>query len=224
MTNVRLVFSTLVFALCVHPSAVAQTVSQYREYALESSLASVTKTSGTSEREARTLHERPARIQELEWRRPYSSAGLGRPDPVRHILFSFYNDQLYRMIVTYDRDRVEGLTNDDIVQSLTATYGVPQPPARAAVANLPRDSAVVAQWNGPASLLTLTRDIHSREVQLSLVSKALNPRARGAIAEAFRLDALEAPGRERVRRAQEIADARAAAQKAREANKAAFQP
>jgi hypothetical protein len=31
---------------------------------------------------------------------------------VRVVLFSFYDDQLYQIVVTYDRERMEGLTND----------------------------------------------------------------------------------------------------------------
>jgi hypothetical protein len=236
MTKVRIVFSTLLcvlFALSVHDSVFAQAALKYRDYALESSLASVVKTIGVSEREVRTLHERPARIQEIEWRLPYSSRGPDGADPVRYIQFSFYDDQLYRMIVTYHRDRTQGLTNDDIVQSLTATYGVPRntPVRKASAAVTPNApgygtvvGAVVAQWDEPSSVLTLMRDQYSQEVQLSLVSKPLDERARRAVTEASRLDTLEAPERERARRAKEIADALATGEKAREANKPVFRP
>ena len=46
----------------------AQTLSGYRTDALESSVASVLKSSGAREADLKMLHERPARIQELEWR------------------------------------------------------------------------------------------------------------------------------------------------------------
>ena len=47
----------------------AQDLSRYRVYVLESSLESVIATSGARAADAKTLHERPAKIQELEWRR-----------------------------------------------------------------------------------------------------------------------------------------------------------
>jgi hypothetical protein len=36
--------------------------------------------------------------------RPYSVGG-GTPDTVQQIAFSFFNDQLFRMVVDYDRER-----------------------------------------------------------------------------------------------------------------------
>ena len=80
-------------------------------------------------------------------------------DPVREISFTFYNDVLYQVIVNYDRDRTEGLTNSDIIESLSAAYGVPtlasaktrtSPPTEA----FP-DSIVLARWENADSLLTL---------------------------------------------------------------------
>jgi hypothetical protein len=51
--------------------AFAQDVSRYRAYALESSLDSVVAATGARAVDAKTLHERPATIQELDWRAPY---------------------------------------------------------------------------------------------------------------------------------------------------------
>jgi hypothetical protein len=105
--------------------ALAQDVSRYRAYALESSLDSVVAASGARAADAKTLHERPATIQELEWRAPYVDSRNTLADPVREITFTFYNDALYQVIVNYDRDRTEGLANGDIVESLSAVYGAP---------------------------------------------------------------------------------------------------
>jgi hypothetical protein len=230
MTNTRIVLFTLLCVLCARQVAVAQESLQYRQYALGASFASVLTTSGVNEREVRTLHERPALIQEFEWRAPYGQGERERPDSVRHIRFSFFDDQLYRMVVTYDRVRIEGLTNTDIVESLTATYGAPliqpTPNSRVAVPTSLRDeTTVVAQWEKSAALLTLTRGgVYSPEVQLSLISTVLDQRARDAIVEAVRLDAAEAPQRERARLAKQTEDAETAAQKARATNQPVFQP
>jgi hypothetical protein len=105
--------------------AFAQDMSRYRAYVLESSLDSVVAASGARAADAKTLHERPATIQELEWRAPYVDSRNMLADPVREISFTFYNDALYQVIVHYDRDRTDGLTNSDIVESVSTAYGVP---------------------------------------------------------------------------------------------------
>ena len=203
----------------------AQDLSSYRGYVLESSLESVVAASNARVADVKTLHERPAKIQELEWRAPYASSGGALADPVRGAVFTFCDDALYQVVVNYDRDRTNGLTNSEIIESLTALYGEPvlkssrsRPPAA-----LP-DAVVLAQWDSPASSLTLLRDSFSPEFQLVLVSKALSTRARTAIREAGRLDAIEAPRRELEERKKEIADAAAARDKIRTTNKAAFRP
>jgi hypothetical protein len=207
----------------------AQTPFQYRDYALGSSTASVSGNSGTRSGDPKTLHQRPVPIQETVWRAPYMGLGAGPVDPVYEVLLSFYDDQLYQIIVTYDRGRTAGLTDNDLIATLAATYGTPLlRDARTASTMLATDVAphmvVIAQWEDAASALTLVRSRHAPELQLVLISKTLNPRARAAIAEARRLDALDAPQRDLDRRSQATAGAAAAAEKARTANKAAFRP
>jgi hypothetical protein len=226
MTSMRPLAIVSLVVLGASPVA-AQQMSRYRDYALESSVASVATISGARESDTKTLHERPAKIQELEWRAPYVRSGAEMADPVRDVLFSFYNDQLYRIVVTYERDRMEGLRNDDVIGSLSATYGAPllgKVTRSALPADVPADSVVVARWEDPVSLMILTRDIYTPQFQLLLISKTLNARARAAISAALRLDIKEAPQRELDQRKKEVADAREASQKARVTNKAAFRP
>lgn len=217
------------FVLGTYP-LFAQESFRYREYALGTSLAAVATISGAHEPKTKTLHVRPARIQELEWRAPYARSGTVLVDPVHDVLFSFYDDQLYRLVVTYDRDRMEGLTDDDVIASIAATYGVPLLRSTSivrsvAATGVSADTMIVAQWEDAASLLTLTRSTYSAPpYQLVLTSKTLDPRARGAIREALRLDTQEAPQREREQRTKQVADARVASEKARVVNKAAFRP
>ena len=208
--------------------AFAQDMSRYRAYVLESSLDSVVAASGARAANAKTLHERPATIQQLEWRAPYVDSRNTLADPVGEIAFTFYNDALYQVVVNYDRGRTEGLTNSDIVESLSTAYGVPtlaaartrtSPPAEA----FP-DSIVVARWENAESSLTLIRGSYTPEFQLILISKPLSVRARNAVREAIRLDAIEAPRREAAQRKKEAGDASAARDKTRIANKAAFRP
>lgn len=203
----------------------AQDLSRYRVYALDSSLDSVLAASGARATDARVLHERPAMIQELEWRAPYARSGNELVDPVRGIIFSFCDDALYQVLVSYDRDRTDGLSNSDIVDSLTAAYGTPVlRSARNRPLEAPPDTVVLAQWDSGASSVTLLRGVYSAEFQLILTSKKLSTRARGAIREAGRLETADAPRRELEQRKKEAADATAARDKIRTTNKAAFRP
>ena len=206
----------------------AQDLSRYRGYVLESSVDTVAASSGLRATEAKTLHERPAKIQELQWRAPYVNPATTAADPVRDVAFAFFNDALYQVVVTYNRDRTAGLTNDDIIQSLSASYGAPVLKSAIARTGLPAgallDNTVLAQWNTAVSSLTLLRDTYSPEFQLILSSKPLTARAQSAIREAIRLDALDAPRREVEERKKEVAETDAARDKARSANKDAFRP
>ena len=103
----------------------AQDLLRYRDFVLESSVDTVAAVTGVRATEAQTLHERPAKIQELQWRAPYVNPASATADPVRDVAFAFFNDALYQVVVTYNRDRTEGLTNDDIIESLSASYGAP---------------------------------------------------------------------------------------------------
>jgi hypothetical protein len=208
--------------------AVAQDTSRYRAYVLESSLDSVVTASGARTADAKTLHERPATIQQLEWRAPYVDSRDTMADPVREISFRFYNDALYQVIVNYDRDRTEGLTNREIVESLSTAYGAPTL-ASARTRTIPPpeafpDGIVLAQWENADSRLTLMRGPYTPEFQLILISKLLSARARTAVREAIKLEAIDGPRREALQRKKEAGDASAARDKTRVANKAAFRP
>lgn len=229
MINVRvLAVAPVALALCAFTVS-AQELSRYRDYTLESTVATVVAASGARASDTTTAHERPAVIQELVWRAPYVRAEDGDADSVRDIVFSFVDDQLYRVKVTYERDRMEGLTKEDVVTSVSATYGMP-PLLRGKPVDSTResddyvDNMMVAQWEDQASLLTLTRGTYLPQYQLTLTSKALDAHASTAIAEAVRLDAEERPQRELDARAKAVTDAREAAKKARVVNKAVFKP
>jgi hypothetical protein len=218
-------FAVAIVLVLGTPLVSAQDTLRYRAYALDSSIDSVLTATGSRAADIRVLHQRPALIQELEWRAPYASSGTEFADPVRTIVFSFCDNALYQVLVNYDLGRTDGLSNGDIIDSLTAVYGAPVPaPARNRPLDASADTVVLAQWDRAGSSLTLLRGVYSAEFQLLLTAKASSTRARGAIREARRLDAADAPRREREQRKQEAADATAARDKLRASNKAAFRP
>lgn len=228
MTSVRALALAAVGVLLTGPFASAQDLTRYRVYDLDSSLASVIAASGARATDAKTLHERPATIQELEWFAPYGTPEGELADPVREIAFSFYNDALYQVVVTYDRTLTKGLTDDDMIDILSATYGLPVlASARlhtSAPATRPAEAIVIARWEDAESSVVLHRSAYSPKLQLILTSKPLSSRARDAVQEALRLDKIDAPRVELERRQKEAADADAARDKARTTNKPAFRP
>jgi hypothetical protein len=221
------VIAVIALTLTGH-AASAQDLSRYRGYVLESTLESVVAASGARATDAKTIHERPAKIQELEWRAPYASPGGELADPVEEIAFTFLNDALYQIVVSYDRDRTDGLTKNDIIATFATAYGAPVVRTARTQAVRPAaahpDSLVLAQWESAATSLTLLRGTYTSEFQVILVSKPLSVRARKATREAITLDAAEAPRRESDQRKKEAAEAAVAREKIRATNKAAFRP
>jgi hypothetical protein len=52
------------------------------------------------------VQQRPALIQELDWRPQYQSPSTRLAmDPVLDVALTFYNDQLFRIAITYDQSR-----------------------------------------------------------------------------------------------------------------------
>ena len=93
-------------AVVVH----GQVSGHYRDFQLGANLDSIAALSGAPASDASTVRDHPIVLKELQWQRPYSVGG-GTKDSVQQIAFSFFNDQLFRMVVDYDREKTEGLKN-----------------------------------------------------------------------------------------------------------------
>src|ERR1051325_3807415 len=95
----------------------AQSLSQYRNFALGSDVASVAALASVDPADAKTIYQRPAVLQDLEWRpsRWVAGSNASSVDPVEQVLFSFYNDQLFRVVVDYGGDQTEGMTAADMI-------------------------------------------------------------------------------------------------------------
>jgi hypothetical protein len=204
----------------------------YRNYRLGSDLTTVAALAKVPAAGAKTVYQRPKLIQELEWRQPSMMGGsaTSQSDPVQRIVFSFYDDQLFRVVISYDRQRTEGLTDGDMVEALSAIYGgvllqasprdvSPLDPRLASELGAP-----IAQWGDTDYSVDLYRSKFASEFRVVVTSPRLEALAQTATAEATRLDEQEAPQREIDRRQKEADNAHAAQEKARLANKATFKP
>jgi hypothetical protein len=212
----------------------AQDLGHHRDMRLGTNVVTVAGAHGLSSSDAKTVHERPALLQNLEWRsKRFLNASVATDDSLNDITFSFYNDQLFRIVANYDRQRTEGLTDADLIEAMTTAYGPqqPLPPVRTAGRSplSPRngysdDEQVIARWEDAASTVTLLRTRYPVAVSLVVLSKRLSGLAQSATAEAARLDRVEAPGREAARLQKEADETRVSGEKARPANKAIFKP
>src|SRR5229473_6414267 len=123
MKTMRSSILCLVVLLLLAPLLRAQDLSKYRHFTVGMSLTTVLKHTDQRMTDVKVIHGRPAMIQELEWWPPNLSGSSFQPDTVKQILFSFYNSELYKISVTYDPPSTEGLTEADMVKSISAKYG-----------------------------------------------------------------------------------------------------
>lgn len=228
MKNSLITLCAYIVFLSVQPLD-AQDRMSYRDFQLGTDVASIAKQIGTAPSDVKLVHQRPAVMQNLEWRPRYFSRGVSpQTDPVELIVFRFYDDQLFRVVVDYDRDKTEGMTETDMIEAITAEYGAATrvlPVAnRAPTLDYGAADAPVAIWGDKESSVTLLRVAYPVSFRLVVAHTRLDNLARTASAEAVRLDVKEAPQREIARQKQESEEALAALKKAKTENKAVFRP
>jgi hypothetical protein len=217
--------SFLFAALGVHLLSAAD-LSSYRGFQFGMNVSRAAEQAEMKPADAKVEYQKPAMIQALDFEPNLFHSAVAKGDPVSSISLSFVDGQLFRMAVVYDRYKVEGMTADDMVQALSASYGTAtRPKAEIVYHSYYGDSVpVIARWEDPEYSYNLVRAEDRSSFALVLYSKALDARAQTAIIEAIRLDALAAPQREADRVSKQAADNQLEQEKARLANKASFRP
>jgi hypothetical protein len=226
VTRVRGLIAILCSVLGTSMLSAAE-LSTYRGLKLGMSLAAASKQMGSKPSDAKVLHERPALIQELNWEiRSPVQTGTAKPDPVKDGLLGFINGELFRIVVTYDRYKVEGMSTDDMIQAISATYGTATKPTAeiAYHSNYGETATVLARWEDSAYSYDLVRTGDRASFAMVLYSKRLEVLAETAIVESARLDSQEAPQRELDKQKQRDDDQQLALDKARAVNKPNFRP
>lgn len=204
----------------------AEDLSKYRAIQLGMDLPTVAKETNTNLSEAKVIHRRPALIRELEWR-PRPADWPSKTDPAEKVIFTFYENELFRIAVNYDRYETEGLTNDDFIGAISAIYGMATKPiafVKVAQNSYDDEEEVLAQWQDPHYRFDLIHSSYGSTFRLIGVVKKLEALAQAAILEAKRLDDQEAPQREAARISAQGDAAQAKLEKARLVNKPKFRP
>ena len=214
----------LVLILLSTSAVSAQDLSKYRSFSLGMRLAELSKQVNATPDDVAVIHQNPALIQELTWWPVPSDQSSASVDPVQTILFSFYSNELYKIVVTYSGSATQGLSAEDLVRAVSAEYGAATVPF--AETNPSTNGAynntqeAIAFWEDSQYSVVLSRSPLSGSFQLVLFSKQLNSQAEAAIADAIRQEREAAP-QKMVARAKKEADALEAV---RRANLKAFRP
>jgi hypothetical protein len=224
MKTTRSSILCLVVLLLAAPLLRAQDLSKYRHFTIGMSLTRVLDRTDQKMADVTVIYSRPALIQELTWWPPNLPGASFQSDTVEQILLSFYNGELYKISVTYDRTSTEGLTAEDMVKSIAAKYG----PATNIMLEI--DSAKidrydvrqkpVATWEDAQYSFNLVRSSFTDRLGLTIYSKRVNAEAEFAIAEAVKLEEQEGPQREAERQKKQTDDLEVARQK----NRKIFRP
>jgi len=220
MKTMRSSILCFVVLLLTAPLLRAQDLSKYRHFALGMSITKVLEHIDQKIADIKVIHQKPAVIQEVTWWPPNIPGRSFQADPVQQILFSFYNGELYRMSITYDRDSIEGLTTEDIVQSISARYGAPAKlTTEINVEPQYSKDQIVAHWEDSQYSADLHRPFLNG-FELVIYSSRRNAEADEAIAKAVKLEEQEGPQREVERQKKEADDLETARQK----NRKIFRP
>jgi len=200
-------------------------LSQYRGFHFGTGLPAIARQAEVDLAQVKVVHTRPVLMQEFDWR-PRNRGTGSQTEAAKSVIFSFYAGELFRIEVDYDRYETEGMTTDDLVEAVSATYGIAtRPDVSAKVAKSYGDSEeTLAQWQGPEYRFELVRQSYGPSFKLVGISKKLEAPAKAAELDAKRLDDQEAPQRDAARRASEAEAAKTKLDSARLVNKSKFRP
>lgn len=177
-------YRTSVVALCIVLGAtlvVAQARPHYRAYRMGDEILTISRQLGVAMPGA---SQAAGTVRVLRWRADYVRRGTEATDPVEHLMFSFYHDQLFRIVVDYAPTRTEGLRAADIVAAVAKVYGSPakriDPPEEVGLQPLRPNDTVIAQWNGDELHVALLQLNGRPAFRLIVASPQLQAQARAA--------------------------------------------
>jgi hypothetical protein len=224
MKIMRSVGISLVMILLSAPSIRGQDLSKYRGFSLGMRLPELSSQVDLRPLQTKLIQKHPAVIQELTFWPGSSSNYSLQADSVWQIFFSFYNGELFRILVTYDRDATHGLTAEDMVEAISTKYGTATRPAGEITFptnELYRSTEkVIARWEDSQYSINLVRSKFLNSFALVMFSKRLDAQADAAIAKSIKLEGQEDPQKEIDRQKKETDDLEAARQK----NQKIFRP
>ena len=190
MKKISSLFASLVIIVLGAASAYGQDLSRYRGFSFGMTPAEVAKQVAPQTLQARMVSKETAIVQESTWW-PLDAPGSAQPvQPVWQVLFTFYNGQLYRILITYNTQATKGLTVEDMVEAISTQYGQPTRPN--STVSFPTNELyssteiVIARWEDSQNSLNLFRSSFLNTYGLVMFSKQLDTQVRAAFAESLK--------------------------------------
>ena len=228
--SVRSLLASVVLILSTVCVSNGQDLSKYRSFQFGMNVDSVLAKVGRRRLDVRTIYKKPALIEDLEWNPLEFSAQPTLSKSLRQIRFSFYNSELYKMVVTYDYAKTDGLTPEDVIDAISVEYGKPTIPESSSVTVsaagtlFPDVQKVLALWEDADSSYSLFRGPTGGPFGLLIVSKERNTTANAAALEAAARDSSEEAQKQANLNAREKEARDAEQEKVRLLNKKNFRP
>jgi hypothetical protein len=199
--------------------------SRYRGVSIGDSVSAVVASLHMTASDVAVLHARPAMIQQLTWRpNQFFMGRTGAPEALAEMVLTFHLGRLARVVATYDRDRTEGLTNADLHGSFTTIYGASMLVPTPSGVRSSSEPEIIGQWGDGETLVVLLREVYPRRIRLTVSSVAADRLLQAGLASGVRLDTIEAPTRDMVRRLSEELTQQRRDEQSRLDNKSAFKP
>jgi hypothetical protein len=208
-------------------SATAPSLSRYRNVGLGDTVAATVDRLQLASTDVKVLYQHPAVVQQITWRQHrFVSGTTVAADPLAEMVLTFHADRLARIVATYDRERTQGLTDDDLLELLSDAYGTPvlQSTTTRPVLTGTTPRHVIASWVDADTQVLLWREEYPRLVGLTITATLEDDNLQKTITEAARLAALGAPQRERDTQLAAAAAIKDRDERVRLENKARFKP
>jgi hypothetical protein len=176
-------FTTAAFCVVLSAPGVArQAHPQYRTYWMGDDMSVIATQLGVAMPSVRLVPSTLGGLTELTWEAEYVHRDTtSASSPVARLVFSFYEDQLFRIVIDYAYHRTEGMTEADMVEAISAVYGQPAKRIAPISPTSARGAdATIARWRSGDSAVALLRVEPEAAFRAIVVSPGLEARARAA--------------------------------------------
>jgi hypothetical protein len=180
----QLTYRTAIVALGIVSGAAllgAQAPPHYRTYRMGDDIVAISRQLGVP---IPAASQAAGTVRELRWRADYVARGKEAADPVERLMFSFHDNQLFRIVIDYAPTRTDGMRASDVVAAVTKVYGSPtkriDPPVQVGLEPMRPTDTVVAQWNDVDLHVALLQLDGRPAFRLIVASPLLQARARSA--------------------------------------------
>jgi hypothetical protein len=211
--------------LTTHMAFGASNYSQYRGVSIGDSPAAVVAALNATSADVVVVTARPALVEQITWRpNQFFTGRTAPPDALSEMVLTFHRGHLARIVATYERDGTEGLTDADLHAAFSATYGTPMLEPTPAAAGPIGGPHTIGRWGDGDTLVVLWRADFPRRISVTISSVADDRLMQATLAAAKRLDAIEAPAWDIVRRTSDEFSKRQRTERARSDNRSTFKP